>query len=174
VRLRSFGCTGLAVLRAQALAQLTAIFPSVPPSAIADALGKAGGIVQQAADLLFKAAQARPACAVGTRRASPPRTHPGGRAGSVPRQPHEHAWAHARGRAHSGSRAERCGLRRAARFRIVHPMRRTHARQRAPPARLPHRTHQIVDGLGFPSQCGAYSRMDWRRRFHTDLPWGGG
>ncbi len=44
---------------AQALAQLTAIFSSVPPSGIADALGKAGGNVQQAADLLFKAAQAR-------------------------------------------------------------------------------------------------------------------
>ena len=59
-------------MRAQALAQLAAIFPSVPPSAIADALGKAGGDVQQAADLLFKATQERPACAVGTRRASPP------------------------------------------------------------------------------------------------------
>jgi hypothetical protein len=46
-------------LRAQSLAQLAAIFPSVPPSAIADALGKAGGNVQQAADLLFTAAQAR-------------------------------------------------------------------------------------------------------------------
>ncbi len=46
-------------MRAQALAQLTAIFTSVPPSAIADALGKAGGNVQQAADILFKAAQAR-------------------------------------------------------------------------------------------------------------------
>ena len=70
MRLRSFGCTGLSDLRAQALAQLTAIFPSVPPSAIADALGKAGGDVEQAADLLFKAAQARPACTLGTRRAS--------------------------------------------------------------------------------------------------------
>ena len=59
-------------LRAQALAQLTAIFPSVPPSAIAAALGKAGGSVEQAADLLFKAAQARPACTMGTERASPP------------------------------------------------------------------------------------------------------
>ncbi len=57
--------TRLADVRAQTLAQLTAIFPSVPPSAIADALGKAGGDVEQAADLLFKAAQARPACTVG-------------------------------------------------------------------------------------------------------------
>ena len=48
-------------MRAQALAQLREIFPSVPPSAIADALGKAGGSVQQAADLLFKATQERPA-----------------------------------------------------------------------------------------------------------------
>ena len=63
--------TRLAVLRAQALAQLRLIFPSMPPSAIADALRKAGGSVEQAADLLFKAAQARPACTVGTRRASP-------------------------------------------------------------------------------------------------------
>ncbi len=54
----------------QALAQLAAIFSSVPPSAIADALGKAGGNVEQAADLLSKAAQERPACTVGTRRAS--------------------------------------------------------------------------------------------------------
>ncbi len=46
-------------MRAQALAQLTAIFPSVDPSAIADALGKAGGSVEQAADLLFKARQER-------------------------------------------------------------------------------------------------------------------
>ena len=59
-------------MRAQALAQLTEFFPSVPASAIAGALGKAGGNVEQAADLLFKAAQARPACTVGTRRASPP------------------------------------------------------------------------------------------------------
>ncbi len=57
-------------MRAQALAQLAAIFPSVPPSAIADALGKAGGDVEQAADLLFTATQERPACTVGTRRAS--------------------------------------------------------------------------------------------------------
>ncbi len=83
MRLRSFGCTGLSDLRAQALAQLTAIFPSVPPSAIAAALGKAGGDVQQAADLLFTAAQARPACTVGTRRASPPTAHECGQAGSV-------------------------------------------------------------------------------------------
>ncbi len=55
----------------QALVQLIVIFPSVPPSAIAAALGTAGGNVEQAADLLFKAAQARPACTVGTRRASP-------------------------------------------------------------------------------------------------------
>jgi hypothetical protein len=47
-------------LRAQALAQLREFFPLVPPSAIAAALGKAGGDVEQAADLLFKAAQARP------------------------------------------------------------------------------------------------------------------
>jgi hypothetical protein len=53
-----FGCTGLSVVRAQALAQLTEVFPSVPPSAIADALGKAGGDVQHAADRLFKATQA--------------------------------------------------------------------------------------------------------------------
>jgi hypothetical protein len=66
----SFGCTGLAVLRAQALAQLREIFPSVPPSAIADALGKADGSVQQAAELLFKATQERPARTVSTRRAS--------------------------------------------------------------------------------------------------------
>ncbi len=62
--------TGLADLRAQALAQLREIFPSVPPSAIADALGKAGGDVQQAADLLFKATQERPARTVGARRAA--------------------------------------------------------------------------------------------------------
>ena len=42
----------------------------MPPSPIADALRKAGGNVEQAAGLLFKAAQARPACTVGTRRAS--------------------------------------------------------------------------------------------------------
>ena len=84
MRLRSFGCTGLADVRAQALAQLRLIFPSVPPSAIADALGKAGGNVEQAVDLLFKAAQARAACAVGNRRASPPTAHRGGQAGSVP------------------------------------------------------------------------------------------
>jgi hypothetical protein len=53
-------------LRAQALAQLTEFFPSVPPSAIAAALDKAGGNVQQAADLLFKAAQERAACTLGT------------------------------------------------------------------------------------------------------------
>ncbi len=72
MRLRSFGCKGLSDLRAQALAQLTEFFPSVPPSAIADALGKAGGSVNQAANLLFKfkAAQERPACTLGTRRAS--------------------------------------------------------------------------------------------------------
>ena len=58
MRLRSFGCTRLAVC-AQALAQLTEVFPSTPPSAIADTLGKAGGNVQQAADLLFKATQER-------------------------------------------------------------------------------------------------------------------
>jgi hypothetical protein len=58
VRLRSFGCTTLAVC-AQALAQLTELFPSTPPSAIADTLGKAGGKVQRAMDLLFKAAQER-------------------------------------------------------------------------------------------------------------------
>jgi hypothetical protein len=52
-------CTGLSVLRAQSLAKLTEFFPSVSPSAITDALGKAGGDVQQAADFLFKAAQAR-------------------------------------------------------------------------------------------------------------------
>jgi hypothetical protein len=46
------------------------ILPSVPPSAIADALGKAGGDVQQAADILFAAAQERPACTLGTGRAS--------------------------------------------------------------------------------------------------------
>jgi hypothetical protein len=34
-------------------------FPSVPPSAIAGALGKAGGNVEQAADLLFTASQER-------------------------------------------------------------------------------------------------------------------
>ncbi len=62
-------------MRAQSLAQLTEFFPSVSPSAIADALGKAGGNVQQAADLLFTAAQARPARTVGTRRASPPSAH---------------------------------------------------------------------------------------------------
>ena len=38
---------------------------------IADALGRAGGDVEHAADLLFKAAQARAVCSVGTRRASP-------------------------------------------------------------------------------------------------------
>ncbi len=70
MRLRSFGCTRLADLRVQALAQLIVIFPSVPPSAIAEALRKVGGNVEQAAELLFKAAQERPACTVGTRRAS--------------------------------------------------------------------------------------------------------
>jgi hypothetical protein len=58
VRLRSFGCTRLAVC-AQALAKLTELLPSTPPSALADTLGKAGGNVQKAADLLFKAAQER-------------------------------------------------------------------------------------------------------------------
>ncbi len=57
-------------MRAQALAQLRELSPSVPPSAIADALGKAGGNVHQAADLLFKAVQERPVCTLGTRRAS--------------------------------------------------------------------------------------------------------
>ncbi len=46
-------------MRAQSLAQLTEFFPSVSPSTIAGALGKAGGSVQQAADLLFTAAQER-------------------------------------------------------------------------------------------------------------------
>jgi hypothetical protein len=82
---------------AQALAQLTAIFSSVPPSAIADALHKAGGNVQQAADLLFTATQARAACTVGTSRASPPRA---GQAGSV-------LWACARtGRTKMGTRED--------------------------------------------------------------------
>ena len=58
MRLRSFGCTRLAVCT-QALAQLTEFFPSMPPSAIADALRKVGGNVEQAADLLFKARQER-------------------------------------------------------------------------------------------------------------------
>ena len=51
--------------RVQALEQLREILPSV----ISDALGKAGGNVQ-AADLLFKATQERPAGTVGTMRAS--------------------------------------------------------------------------------------------------------
>jgi hypothetical protein len=66
----AYGCTGLAVLRAQALAQLKEFFPSLPSSAIADALGKAGGNVQQAADLLVKAAQECPARTVSARRAA--------------------------------------------------------------------------------------------------------
>ncbi len=70
MRLRSFGCTRL-TFGTQALAQLTEFFPSMPPSAIADALRKVGGNVEQAADLLFKARQERPACTVGTKRASP-------------------------------------------------------------------------------------------------------
>jgi hypothetical protein len=65
--------------RAQALAQLREIFPSVPPSPIADALRKAGGIVQQAADFLFKAAQER--LRVLWVLGEPPLRHPGG---SVP------------------------------------------------------------------------------------------
>jgi hypothetical protein len=87
VQLRSFGCTGLSDLRAQALAQLRGMFPSVPVSAIADAHGKAGGNVEQAVDLLFKAAQARPACTVGTKRASPPTAHPGGQAAVCRKHP---------------------------------------------------------------------------------------
>ena len=67
-------------LRAQALAQLTAIFPSVPPAAIANALGKAGGDVQQAADLLFTAAQAR-LCVLWVLGEPPSNS---GQAGSVP------------------------------------------------------------------------------------------
>ena len=37
----------------QAIAQLAPMFPSLSASAIADALGKAGGDVQQAANALF-------------------------------------------------------------------------------------------------------------------------
>ena len=37
----------------QAIAQLTPMFPALPESAIADALGKAGGDVQHAANALF-------------------------------------------------------------------------------------------------------------------------
>ncbi len=41
---------------------LAAIFPSLPASAIADALGKAGGDMQRAVDGLLKAAQVRVVC----------------------------------------------------------------------------------------------------------------
>ena len=37
----------------QAIAQLAPMFPALPASAIADALGKAGGDVQHAANALF-------------------------------------------------------------------------------------------------------------------------
>ena len=37
----------------QAIAQLAPMFPALPASAIADALGKAGGDLQQAANALF-------------------------------------------------------------------------------------------------------------------------
>jgi len=45
----------------QAAAHLAQIFPSAPPSAIADALANAGGDVQQAAGLLLQATQESPA-----------------------------------------------------------------------------------------------------------------
>ena len=45
----------------QALAQLGAMFPSLPASALADALGSAGGDVPHAVDVLLQAAQVRPA-----------------------------------------------------------------------------------------------------------------
>ncbi len=41
---------------------LAAMFPSLPASAIADALGKAGGDMQHAVDGLLKAAQVRVLC----------------------------------------------------------------------------------------------------------------
>ena len=43
----------------QAIAQLAAMFPSLPASAVADALGRAGGDVPHAVDALLQAAQVR-------------------------------------------------------------------------------------------------------------------
>ncbi len=80
-------------MRAQALAQLTEFFPSEPPSAIADALGKAGGNVQQAADLLFAAAQER--LRVLWVLGEPPLLRPTDGVGpqGCSRHPRVHAWA---------------------------------------------------------------------------------
>ncbi len=58
-RFRAFGCIRPFV-RAQAIAKLAQIFPSVPPSAIVDALGKASGDMQHAAALILKATQVSP------------------------------------------------------------------------------------------------------------------
>ena len=54
----------------QAIAQLTPMFPALPESAIADALRKAVGNVQQAADILFNATQERAARTLGAWTAS--------------------------------------------------------------------------------------------------------
>jgi hypothetical protein len=43
----------------QAIAQLAAMFPSLPASVVADALGSAGGDVPRAVDALLQAAQVR-------------------------------------------------------------------------------------------------------------------
>ena len=122
----------------------------MPPSAIADALRKVGGNVEQAADLLFKAAQARPACTVGTRRASPTDS----RAAVWCRHSHVRASAHVVRRARMSSTQavvpSVAALRRAARPAFA-PLaahapadaRRRRVSHRAPALR-PHLAHQIA------------------------------
>ncbi len=53
-----------------------AMFPSLPASVIADALGKAGGDVQHALDGLLKATQARVLCKPYTSKPTPTSTSP--------------------------------------------------------------------------------------------------
>jgi hypothetical protein len=97
---------------AQAAAQLAQIFPSASPSAIADALGKAGGDAQQAAGLLLQATQESPAHRAVAQRSERHSAHSRAALSATHARTHAHAHVPARKRARTSGLGAGGGERR--------------------------------------------------------------